>query len=215
MKSLRIAIRPNAELMAPEGNLAVAATGVDRHLILGGSVLDGTETTISYVEGAAEDVEPILESAPTVDEYDITPTDGGCFVYCRQELSESALTLFDAFFQDTIVVVPPYECRSDGSIRMTVVGSPSEVQAVLEEFPDAVDVDVLRVGDTVGGPASELSERQREAVAVAWDCGYYDVPRDRGIEAVAADLDCAVSTASDLLRRAESRLVANALDVRR
>ncbi|MFC3959914.1 helix-turn-helix domain-containing protein [Halovivax cerinus] len=215
MKSLRIAITPDQELVAAEGNMAVASSAVDRHLILGGAVLDGRETTISYVEGDPDAIESILDASTAVDEYDVTATDGGCFLYCRQALTESALTLFDAFFQETIVVVPPYECRSDGSIHMTVVGAPSEVQAVLQEFPDDVGVEVLRVGDTVGGAVTELSDRQREAVAAAWECGYYEVPRDDGIDAVADELDCAVSTASDLLRRAESRLVANALDVQR
>lgn len=215
MKSLRIAITLDDELAAPEGNLAAASPDVDRQLILGGSVLDGKESTISYVEGDPEAVGSILDASSAIDEYEVTPNEGGCFLYCRQELSEAGLGLFDAFFQETIVVVPPYELRSDGSIRVTVVGAPTEVQTVLEEFPDEVDVDVLRVGDTVGGPATELSPRQREAVAAAWDRGYYDVPRNGGIDAVADELDCAVSTASDLLRRAESRLVANALDVHR
>jgi predicted DNA binding protein len=42
--------------------------------------------------------------------------------------------------------------------------------------------------------------------------GYYEVPRAGGIEAVADELDCAVSTASALVRRAESTLVAYVLD---
>jgi predicted DNA binding protein len=59
-----------------------------------------------------------------------------------------------------------------------------------------------------------VSERQREALAAAWDAGYYAVPREGDIEAVAAELDCATSTASDLLRRAERQIVAASLDER-
>ncbi|AGB15998.1 putative DNA binding protein [Halovivax ruber XH-70] len=215
VKSLRIAIEPDPETVAPESNLAVAAPAIDRQLILGGFVHDSVESTISYVDGDPDAVAEILRESTGVETYEITRSTGGCYLYQQQGLTESALDLFEAFFRESIVVLTPYELRADGSIRMTVVGDGAKVQAVIEEFPDEVTVEIVRVGDSVGGPASELSARQREAVSVAWDCGYYEVPRETGIERVAAELDCAISTASDLIRRAESRLVANALDVRR
>lgn len=215
MKSLRISVAFDEGIAPPEQNLAYTSPAVDRHLILGGHVHDGIETTISYVEGDPEAVESVLAAEEAFVAYEITPGEDGCFLYCRQALSDSAMATFEAFRRDTVVVVPPYELRPDGTIRMTVVGSPADLQAVIDGFPDGVDVDVLRVGDHAGGPIGELSGRQREAVRIAWDRGYYEVPREAGIEDVAEALDCAVSTASDLLRRAEARLVANALDVPR
>lgn len=96
VKSLRISITP-AEAGAPESNLAAASPDVHRHLILGGSVLDGRETTISYIEGDPEAVESMLEASSRIDDFDVTPSGGGCSLYCQQELTDSALTLFDAF----------------------------------------------------------------------------------------------------------------------
>ncbi len=59
-----------------------------------------------------------------------------------------------------------------------------------------------------------LSDRQREAVRAAWDAGCYELPRAGELADVAARLDGSVSTASDLLRRAERRLVAATLGKR-
>jgi predicted DNA binding protein len=54
---------------------------------------------------------------------------------------------------------------------------------------------------------SLLSERQREAIAVAVDRGYYEIPRQMSHEDVAAAVDCAPSTAAEHLRKAESKLL--------
>jgi predicted DNA binding protein len=56
-----------------------------------------------------------------------------------------------------------------------------------------------------------LSDRQREAVRAALDIGYYDQPRGATHEDVAAALDCAPSTASEHLRKAEAELVRAAM----
>ena len=212
MKSLRIAIQFDDETISPEHAVLCESPSVDRQLILGGHVSEGTETTISYVEGEPEAYETIFDADHAVEEYDIAEAGAGFFCYVRQRLGASGLTTFEAFQQETIVVVPPFELRPDGTMRCTVVGSPEDLQAVIDGVPDGMTVEVLRVGDHAGGPIGDLSTRQRDAIQVAWDRGYYEVPRSGGIEEVAGALDCAVSTASDLLRRAESRLVANALD---
>lgn len=49
---------------------------------------------------------------------------------------------------------------------------------------------------------------------MAWEVSYYQILREGGVEMVAGELECASSTASDLLRRAEQRVVAAVLDER-
>ncbi len=215
MKSLRVAVTFDEESMAPDHRRLCSSPALDRQYILGGNVRDDAETTISYVEGDSERYEALIEGTDHPGTYEITESEDGFFLYTRQPLGESGTTLFEAFHQETIVVVPPFEFRPDRTMRMTVVGASDDLQALLDGLPDGVGTEILRVGDHAGSPLGDLSSRQREAVAVAWECGYYEVPRDGGIEIVAGELECAISTASDLLRRAESRLVANALDVQR
>lgn len=94
---------------------------------------------------------------------------------------------------------------------MTLVGHPDDLGAVVEGVPEGIHLHVRRVGNDVTVGGSPLTDRQREALAVAREVGYYEVPRRNGVEAVADELGCAVSTASGLLRRGEARLVGRAL----
>jgi len=59
----------------------------------------------------------------------------------------------------------------------------------------------------VGTLERRLSQRQREAVAVALELGYYEIPRETDHEAVADALECAPSTAAEHLRKAEAKLI--------
>ena len=73
-----------------------------------------------------------------------------------------------------------------------------------------LDVTVEEVGDydrrhaTV---ASDVTDRQFEAVSAAVEVGYYAVPREAGLGDVAGELGCAESTASNLLRKAEASVM--------
>lgn len=55
--------------------------------------------------------------------------------------------------------------------------------------------------------ADLLTDRQQEVLERAFRAGYYAVPRDCTLAAVADDLGVDTSTASEVLRRAEARLV--------
>lgn len=62
------------------------------------------------------------------------------------------------------------------------------------------------VVETVEG-GNFLTDRQQEVLERAFRAGYYEVPRDCTLAAVAEDLGVDTSTASEILRRAEARLV--------
>jgi predicted DNA binding protein len=111
-----------------------------------------------------------------------------------------------------VLVVPPVELRPERTVRQTMVGHADELSAALGDLPDAVEVEVLRTGTCRRAARPVLTERQRAALRVARAVGYYDLPRSGELARVADELDCSSSAASDLLRRAERRLVAAALD---
>jgi len=52
-----------------------------------------------------------------------------------------------------------------------------------------------------------LTDRQYEAIRVAFSLGYYESPRTASTDDVAQELDISAPAASDLLRRAEHRLI--------
>jgi predicted DNA binding protein len=98
----------------------------------------------------------------------------------------------------------------DGTMSARVVGDAEPLQRALEAAPDGVEVLVDEISQLQGqahGPAAQLSERQREAVTVALELGYYNKPRGATHEDVAAELDCAPPTASDHLQKAEATIV--------
>ncbi|ARS89826.1 helix-turn-helix domain-containing protein [Natrarchaeobaculum aegyptiacum] len=212
MKSACVSLTHDAETLAPIHAAICDAPAIDREVILGGQSVDGVETITSFVYGDATAYESILERLETVREYDVTPAEDGFFCYLRRELEAEGLSLLDALAQETVVVVPPIEVRSDRTIRLTIVGHPSDLTRVFERVADGVTVDVLWASDSVTVSGAPVSDRQLAALEVARELGFYEVPRRNGIEAVADELDCAVSTASELLRRGEAAAVERVLE---
>lgn len=215
VKSLDLAIEHTEETIHPMHAFVCVSPAVEREILLEGKTDGGTRTLLFYVEGDAEAYEATLAGQDRVAEFDVRPDgDDGFFLYVRAPNSDDEALLFDAFDRETVVVVPPVEFRADRTMRLTVVGHSDDLGDLLDALPDALTVDVLSVGPFTRGIEPGLTDRQREALESAWAVGYYEVPREGDIEAVAAELDCAVSTASALLRRAESTLVADVLGER-
>ncbi|OIB56091.1 helix-turn-helix domain-containing protein [Natrialba sp. SSL1] len=212
MKSVRVSLGHDEETAAPFLEQFYSAPDIEREIILGGQTADGVETITSFVDGDPDAYESILETLDTVLEYDITQTSDGFFLYLRRELGTEGLSLLGALSQETVVVVPPIEIRSDRTIRLTVVGHPADLAGVLEELSDGVTVDVLWASNRVTMAGGAVSDRQVTALQMARELGFYEIPRRNGIEAVADELDCAVSTASELLRRGEANAVEYVLD---
>lgn len=212
MKSMRIEVQYSAETLTPLHRGLCDSPDLDREIILGGQSVDGVETISSFVYGTPEAYEELVAEQAAVLEYDITPDEDGFFVYLRQELGPDGQSMRDALAQDTVVVVPPIEFRSDGTMQTTVVGHSEDLKALTETVPAGLSISVLELGDSVVTPRAAISDRQQDALQVAWDLGYFDVPRRNGIEAVAAELDCAVSTASELLRRGAAHAIKQVLE---
>jgi len=215
MKSVRVSLCHDPETLAPIHEGICASPDVDREIILGGQAVDGVETITSFVYGELEAYESILADLETVREYDVTPADDGFFCYLRRELESEGLALLDALARETVVVVPPIEIRSDRTIRLTLIGHANDLSMAIDAVADGVSIDVRWTSDRVTVSESAASDRQRAALQAAWDVGYYEVPRRNGIEAVADELGCAVSTASELLRRGEANVVGRVLETDR
>lgn len=216
VKSLRVAVHHDDDAMDPMHRFVCESPDIDRFVILEGRPHEGMETVLCHVEGDREAFEAAMAKIDQGAEYDVTPDgDSGFFLYLRQSLGDRGESIVEALSRETVVLASPVEFRPDGTMRATLVGHADELQAAFDALPAGMDPAVLRVGDYATAVGGGVTERQRDALAAAWAVGYYEVPRAAGIEAVADELDCAESTASDLLRRAEAGLVANALGERR
>lgn len=56
-------------------------------------------------------------------------------------------------------------------------------------------------------PGDGLTDRQREALRTAYERGYFEIPRQASLEAVATELGISASSVSERLRRAQTQLI--------
>ncbi|MFC7132099.1 MULTISPECIES: helix-turn-helix domain-containing protein [Salinibaculum] len=56
-------------------------------------------------------------------------------------------------------------------------------------------------------PGDGLTDRQHEALRIAYERGYFDIPRRASLEDVAGELDITPSSVSERLRRAQTQLI--------
>ncbi len=170
-----------------------------------------TITHVFHVEGDREAFAADLEGTPEVLSSDFAPGAGRRFyATVRAETTPLLRELFETYRAGGVVVTSPLEHTDDGGVTFELVGDAAALQALNDSAPEEIEFEIERVGPTAADPDSvvaALSPRQRDAVEAALALGYYDVPRSASHEDVAEELDCAPSTASEHLRKAESKVL--------
>ncbi|SDR17154.1 helix-turn-helix domain-containing protein [Natronobacterium texcoconense] len=76
-----------------------------------------------------------------------------------------------------------------------------EVEFTLHRLADAEDVPASRRDDRV------LTDSQREAIELAFEYGFFEVPRETDLATIAHDLGVSSQAVSERLRRGQARLV--------
>ncbi len=194
-------------------NFIADSSAVAREELLAWNILreEGVEYVLFYVEGDLDPYRAAMDEVATIPEYTLVPIDSRSFyAYVHQETRETDTDFRSVFARRELLVVPPVEYTGEGHMRFTLVGAPDDLRTLLDDLPERVAADVEEVGDydrKHGTVAGGLTDRQFEAASVAADVGYYEVPREGSLADVAAELDCAESTASNLLRKAETSVM--------
>ncbi|SFH32134.1 HTH DNA binding domain-containing protein [Halorubrum aquaticum] len=196
---------------------------------------DGTLATLFRVTAPREPYLERLRAVDSIERFEIGPASGSAaadgdgdgsdgataegdetFYLRAHETLDGPLDAFlGAFLETEFLSVPPVVYRSEGRLALGVVGPPDQLRGALSALPDAIDVDVDRIGSYDGGSrlaGVEVTDRQAEALRAARRAGYYDVPRTGSVADVADALDCSSSTAGSHLRKAEAALVDAYLD---
>lgn len=93
---------------------------------------------------------------------------------------------------------------------LSLVGSQDAIRGSIREYMNSgVSPDLRRLGEYSGpsGPLEHLTDRQREILEVAFEEGYYEVPRAASTDDVAASVGLDPSTVTEHLQRAERNLL--------
>ncbi|PCR91204.1 helix-turn-helix domain-containing protein [Natrinema ejinorense] len=216
MKTVRLTLRYDAETIHPMHRFVADSDAFDSYRMVHGNFAGGDDHAfIFHVVGDPDVYEAALADADRVREYELTRTGDRSFtVYVRDTPEGIDERLLGSFTQGSLVTLPPIEYRSDWTTRFSVVGEPADLRQALEEVPEGIETTVDRIGEYDGSDAAvgALTERQREAVRIAREVGYFEVPRSASVDDVAAELDCAPGTAAEHLRKAEATVM-NALEL--
>jgi predicted DNA binding protein len=218
MKHVRVRITAGGreDEIHPMYDVLANADFVDRATALQWNFTGDALGILHYIEGDIEAYRAVAEETPEVLGYELEPAGEDAFyAYIRDDTTDAVERMFSPITHGGLVGVPPIVYHGDGTVTLSLFGPNDELQAALEAIPDPVRVDIEEIsGLSAMAPAieSRLSDRQREALTVALDIGYYDVPREASHEDIAAELGCAPSTAAEHLRKAESTVLHTTFD---
>ncbi|WP_233710643.1 helix-turn-helix domain-containing protein [Natronococcus pandeyae] len=171
----------------------------------------GTLRFLSLVVGDPDVIDELADDLEYVRRYDLTPVDEDTFYgYAEMDHRDPDASLMGAFDVPGLVIVPPIVYTARENVHVTVLGESDAMSRLLDRFPEDIGVEVQRVSEhqrAMETLAGRLTARQFEALEVAHEERYYEVPRSGLLAAVADALECSESTVSTLLRSAEAALV--------
>lgn len=196
---LRVALPPDAWI----SEVSRAYPNAEFRLLTGVALED---SALELGEILGGDVEAAVEAARShsnVDDYNLLYLDD------RRSLARYRTTdtgLYDLAANTAFPPEYPVVVR-DGRFVYELTGSRDEFDSLRENLEAAgLQYELLSLV-TRAESAGLLTDRQREVVGVARRAGYYEVPRRTTLQTVAERVDIDKSTASEILRRAEGRLV--------
>ncbi|MFC4358365.1 helix-turn-helix domain-containing protein [Halobium salinum] len=170
-------------------------------------------TTLVWYDGDRESVRRVLDGVDSLVEASLVPGDGGTYAFTHQTAFELPAAVVDLVARAKLAFLPPVTFLDDGTARFEAVGESRSLSEFHVRLSDLLGARIERVREFDRAPsAATLTERQRAALEAAAAVGYYDVPRTGSVADVAERLDCARSTAGELLRKAESAVVFDVLD---
>ncbi|MFC6973551.1 helix-turn-helix domain-containing protein [Halomicroarcula sp. GCM10025709] len=218
MKHLQVTVQVDDDHAPEFFELLADSPAVTEARLVDWSMTAGDQSTLLYtIDGDPTTFAERATDTEGIDSVELSETTQGrtyVLVVMRPRETPLFAAIQRASTQPGLIVRKPIVYR-DGTMSARVVGDASPLQRALDAAPDGVEVRIDEIGRLqwhADDPVVGLSDRQREAVTVALELGYYNQPRGATHEDVAAELGCAPPTASDHLQKAEANIVRAVMD---
>ena len=172
-------------------------------------------TTLFWCNGDRAATERFVAALDSLLAHTTVDTPDGTCVFLRQTDYEFPPAILETIADAAVIFLPPVVFLETGAVQFEAAGESAALSTFYENLSDLGAVTVEQVHAFERRPTpSALTDRQRAALEAAVSVGYYEVPRDGTVADVAAVLECASSTAGELLRKAERAVVTEFLERR-
>jgi predicted DNA binding protein len=173
-------------------------------------ITDTTATVVSRLTGDASLADDLLDTERTILSHDVFGIVGDTFhVSAHVEAAGSAITLLALTEEYNVLVIPPFKYTEDG-LRVVLTGTQERIRNAASSVPENIAVQLESVDpydperDEI---VAQLTKRQRDILATAVECGYYENPRKATHADVAEVLSCSTGTVGEHLRKVEARVL--------
>ncbi|WP_435183524.1 helix-turn-helix domain-containing protein [Halobellus sp. EA9] len=207
MKQVQFSIEYPDRLRHPLHRAVVDDGSVSRaELLMWSPTADAT--TLLWFDADPDAVRAVLSAIESLAERSLVRDGGGTYAFLSQAAYEFPDPVLEVVADAAVIFVPPVVFSSSGPVNFEAVGEAPALSDLRESLSalGAIEIERVRPFARSSSP-SRLTERQAAALDAAVSVGYYEVPRTGSIEDVAAALDCATSTAGELVRKAESAVL--------
>ena len=188
-------------------------SSVRRNKILQLKLLDDGTTILLYqLSGDQATIEHIFESHSSVLSWKLIGEDE-FLAFIHAESSVQSETILSLLNQHEIILLFPINHLDDGSIIVRLIGKQQSLGEVTDILSNITVLTVERVGMISSSTKQEsvLTARQREIAELAFDHGYYNIPREADTRDLANLLDVAPETVHEHIRKINYRLLGHEL----
>lgn len=182
-------------------------------------VANTTDTVMPFVWASGadrQDLESSLRADPTTQNVRLVSEADDEYLFKMEWMAKVNL-LFDVFLVEEEAALLDAHCSGEEWRFRLVFPDHQCIRSVCDECDELdLNLDVERVVPLSGSfthDQFQLTEKQYEAVMVAYEEGYYDVPREINLKELARRLDLSHQALSERLRRGHEALIANGLGV--
>jgi len=169
---------------------------------------------VFWARGAPQgELEAALRSDRTVATVDrLSSTPSGTLYRSTHHAALPAVAVYNAAIEHDALLLAATSEGDGWNVRLRIPDR-NELSAFCDRCAQLdVDVSVVSIRDRDAAALEDefgLTASQRELLALAWDRGYFSIPRDASLSELAAELDISQQAASERLRRGLWTLVSN------